>query len=612
MIADSTQFGTGLAAAEGKLRAFAASAGRNVAAPLSVISAPIKIAEDFLRPIQSAISAIPGIGAALAAVPVTAAGFVAFLKSGVEDIARMGREARRTGLSITDFSALTAGALREGLNPEALTAGLTHLSRVAGQESLGIGGRSDRFKPLLGVSGKDFAAMGTEKQLEAIAERYKALGDQGQRNALIMDTLGRQGMGLANIFEHGAQGIKDMYKYAAESGQLITPEELSRVEQADRSMKELEGLVRGVKTTATIEIVSSFSGVFRSTQDLANFQAQMMGFKDFGKEIKFALEVAFGPPGPQAPAPEAPKTDVALEEADKRFTQLRESLAGETAALGKGAHETEIMRFQQELLDQAINPKKVQQMTAELRGLASVSDFGKLQFALDKQIRTYGMSADAVKLWEFSLTGASKDSVAGLEAQVRTLDRLKEGMESVSEAGKGAGTVFGEFQQKVGRLYEMRDKEGLFKGDVKGFQEQLHKLDQEAGKAYASRIAALEKEGRTPFEKLRDSLAEIQGLEDRGLSKLAADAAQSRALKEASGSLGTIHAPEAALKDTAAAVNAIIQSQQPRASAEQQLLQIQQQSQLQLQRIAEEAAATRRALEKLTRPFSDPGRGIAP
>ena len=106
VMANADNFHAAIDGAIKKAGNFGTNVGRMLTAPLAGVtglaSAPLKAVEGFAKPLQSALSSIPFIGGAFAAIPASAGAFMAWLEEGRHKIIEQGKLADKLGVSMKD------------------------------------------------------------------------------------------------------------------------------------------------------------------------------------------------------------------------------------------------------------------------------------------------------------------------------------------------------------------------------------------------------------------------------------------------------------------------------------------------------------------------------
>jgi hypothetical protein len=224
--ADATELGSDLAKAASKIQGFAQS----------IVDRPLGIAHGVL-------SSIPIIGGALAALPISGAGFMSWLKEGRDRILEMGKSADRLGISIKDMGALHiwAGAAAEGLEHN-----LGHLLRELGQVRLGSDEAANKLRKF-GFDANALAEMPLLDALATIADRVKSLKSPVDQAAVAFGLMGKSGLEMLPMLRLGAEGLERAQAQAKRLGLAISPEELAGVREAAKSMREIQRTIDGLQ-----------------------------------------------------------------------------------------------------------------------------------------------------------------------------------------------------------------------------------------------------------------------------------------------------------------------------------------------------------------------------
>jgi len=223
VVANVDDFHKGIDSALRKAENFGTHAGRALTAPFSgiagAISAPLKALEGFGGPLQGALSGIPLIGAAFAAIPISASAFLDYLKEGREMIIEQERLAVRLGVSMKEAAAFhTLGGGRSDEFEKAIQ----HMMRK--QDELGLGG------------------MGTTEAYRTVTAQIKAMGDAAQRGTAIQEVFGKGGSMAADIFLKEGDALAVATSMVEKYGLTVdeaTVKEIKRQELVERGLKQM-------------------------------------------------------------------------------------------------------------------------------------------------------------------------------------------------------------------------------------------------------------------------------------------------------------------------------------------------------------------------------------
>jgi hypothetical protein len=247
--ADPTGLHSALSVAEKKIGQFAGNASRLLLSPLTGVAkaaaVPTKAVESFLAPFQSLLTSLPLVGGALAAIPLTGAGFTAFIKEGISEITAIGAEADKLGVNVKSLSGLLAIAGGAG---EALVHGFGHMERTISEASRGGKEASSVFEAL-GLSGEALAAMAPDQAFMAVAGAIKGMGSAYDRAAAAQDIFGKAGLEILPLLE------KDLRKgadWADKMGISFDAGALALARDAAKAMRDIDAQITGLKRTLAI------------------------------------------------------------------------------------------------------------------------------------------------------------------------------------------------------------------------------------------------------------------------------------------------------------------------------------------------------------------------
>ena len=157
---------------------------------------------------------------------------VSTVETGVE----LGHLSQQTGISVEDLSVLKFAARSTGIEFETLTKGFKKLStEVYGADN----GSRQAVKAFadLGISEADLKAKGNDLYgvLTMVADRFKAMPDGIQKNALATEIFGRAGQQLIPILNQGAEGIERIKAQAP----IFTDKDVESVEKLHKAVVTL-------------------------------------------------------------------------------------------------------------------------------------------------------------------------------------------------------------------------------------------------------------------------------------------------------------------------------------------------------------------------------------
>jgi hypothetical protein len=253
LAADPAGFISGLDSAKKSLQNFGSTIGNAVTAPgralQSALAAPMAAIESFLTPIKNLATSIPFVGAAFAALPVNAGGFVAFLQDGLNRVAQMTKLSDQLGVSTETLGALAKSA---GGDFEAVAASMSHFARTLA--SAQSGNREDQSK--LRSIGLDPSTLprSPEKAIGPLLDAISAMPDQSSKLEAAFRVLGRSGEALAPAFQKGAAGLEELKQKMQASGQGFSSTQGTIAQMAVKSLGQMNQAIQGLQTQLAVQL----------------------------------------------------------------------------------------------------------------------------------------------------------------------------------------------------------------------------------------------------------------------------------------------------------------------------------------------------------------------
>ena len=249
LTANPTGLHSALDQAEKKVGQFAGNVSKLLLSPLTGLSkaasVPANAVKSFLAPIQSLLTSIPFIGGALAAVPLTGAGFTQWIKEGISEITAIGKEADKLGVNVKSLSALLAVA---GSSGDALITGFGHLERQINSASHG-GRDAEAAFEALGLSGVQLAQMLPDDAFLAVAQAIRKIDSAYGRAAAAQDIFGKAGLELLPLL---GKNLKEATAWAERMGLTFDKGGLAEAKKAAAAMREIDAAVTGLKRQLAI------------------------------------------------------------------------------------------------------------------------------------------------------------------------------------------------------------------------------------------------------------------------------------------------------------------------------------------------------------------------
>lgn len=222
--------------------------------------------ESLAQPFTSLASSVRNFGEAFAA-----AFAVREVAHFAESMAQLGIETSRAsqilGVSTEEIGALKLVAKASGGSLEELQTAFGRLSRNVIDETP----NAKRALDALGLSFADIRNKTPEAQLELLASKFASIKDGADKDAIAIELLGRAGVNLVPIFNHGAEGFRHWKELAAGLGVTLDEVAAGKMEAMHGSLIELNAAFEGLKIGAFLQMQSALAGVADATVDFTKW-----------------------------------------------------------------------------------------------------------------------------------------------------------------------------------------------------------------------------------------------------------------------------------------------------------------------------------------------------
>lgn len=98
-----------------------------------------------------------------------------------------------------------------------------------------------------------------------VADAYKSTGDQGERNALVMEAFGRSGKELIPILEQGRKGLEKFFASAENNHQILSQEDLDMAREYELAIDALNDAMGGLQRSAGSALVPVITDLANTT-----------------------------------------------------------------------------------------------------------------------------------------------------------------------------------------------------------------------------------------------------------------------------------------------------------------------------------------------------------
>jgi hypothetical protein len=170
-----------------------------------------------------------GTGTMLAGGAISAAGSAALIpmlaaaKSFSDYVDNLGDATVKTGFTVEALSQLGFVAEQQGTSIEVLQTGLVGMAKFT--TAVASGGKGAvKVLDALGISSKEFLAMGPEERFRVLAEQISRIQDPTLRAGMAMKVFGRSAADMMPMLALGSEGMAEMQKKAEALGLTVSTE----------------------------------------------------------------------------------------------------------------------------------------------------------------------------------------------------------------------------------------------------------------------------------------------------------------------------------------------------------------------------------------------------
>lgn len=188
------------------------------------------------------------------AAGAAATGALALLtRQGLKNIDATTKFADAIGIATNKLAGLQHGAQIMGASTQELQTGLRQLAKNLGDAAQGTGEAQDAFANL-GVDVAALTAMSPDKQMEVLADAFKAMENPTLRAQSAMRIFGRSGTVLVPLLMQGAAGMEAFQEEANLLGLSFNRLDAAKVESANDSITKLKAVFKGVGNTLAVQV----------------------------------------------------------------------------------------------------------------------------------------------------------------------------------------------------------------------------------------------------------------------------------------------------------------------------------------------------------------------
>lgn len=438
------------------------------------------LAEGLTGVLRNFVGSIPAVGGMLGGIfdgvlKITNA-FNQLSDAGKTDLLDTAAAGQKLGVSLKDVMTLQVFA---GTSFEKLERALFRLNAELGRATAG-GAAARRTFAQFGLDANKLDQLGGVEQMAALLEQYKKLGPGGGRDMLSQLFGNKLAPELVRMFERGPKGLADAAALVEKTGGGIF--DTSRLRERELAMRAFELSIRQANMAL-------------AEQRAAYHAALVEGFGGTGT------------PGPMKIFDFSQIEKGAYKALGGVFDYLTNNLAFSTFAAFDAVEKRADKMVEEGHKKAAQEPVR---SNVERRRAEQMAQIDELAEKMRNEIAVYGQSGHAADILRLKQQGATAAMLEGLV----NLQLEHQWLEKVSGVTVTTGNVFEDAMVR-GQLFANALKAGAISAE--GFGSAMGKLNEDLDKTAANKAWSVWSETRTPLEKYKTSVEELQGLLGRGL-----------------------------------------------------------------------------------------------
>lgn len=251
LVLNPAGFTKGLETAQKSLTTFASAIPKSLERQTKAVSGLLtKPIEAFLSPLKNVLTSIPLIGTAFAALPITGAGFVSYLKEGMSHVAELAKLSDRTGIAT---ERLGGYLLACGGDTDVLAKGMFRLNEHLGDVLAGSESTARQINRL-GLDALALAQGGADQAMLKIADRIKSLPTPAERAHVAFQLFGKSAESLLPLLLKGADGIEAATRKAQAMGLSFSRIDAQKVIMANKALGQIDLALKGLQTQLAIQL----------------------------------------------------------------------------------------------------------------------------------------------------------------------------------------------------------------------------------------------------------------------------------------------------------------------------------------------------------------------
>jgi hypothetical protein len=225
-----------------------------------------RVAKRFSSDLSKHVKTISKYAFAIASVAL--GGLSILVKGQLSAIDATSKLSRTLGLSTEELAGYQYAASLAGVESDALDKGITKMNRTVADAVDGLS-TAKLALDKAGLSVKDLSGLSTDQRIKLLADRYNSIGDAATRASFLMNIFGRAGIGIGNLFEQGAEGIREAQLEAERLGLTFSNFDARGVEEANDALTRIKAVVTGIARRIAVQLAPFIQVISERFRDFA-------------------------------------------------------------------------------------------------------------------------------------------------------------------------------------------------------------------------------------------------------------------------------------------------------------------------------------------------------
>lgn len=212
-----------------------------------------------------------GVAQTFGAVTLAAGGAFYAMKRTVDEIDRANDVSKKLGMAVEQYQRMGYAAQLNGSNQEEMGQALQFLSQNM-VEAINGSKEAAQWFARVGIPLDKLKKMNAGQVFEAIADKFKAVGDAGQNSekkiAVMRALMGRGGAELKQVLDLGSDGLKRFYEEADRMGAVVGGDTADSMADFNDNFDRMKFSIFGVMASITKAALPALDGLVKKFTEL--------------------------------------------------------------------------------------------------------------------------------------------------------------------------------------------------------------------------------------------------------------------------------------------------------------------------------------------------------